>query len=400
VFFSSLLNWVGFALIVIFYWLLPARLRPGWLGTASILLLAYNDYLAALLVLYLIAIAAIGGPRLVPGTGANGRRTVLWLLLAASCAPLILLKYQSLLGIDALQSSGMIPLDLGALAVPLGISYLTFKCVMYLLQTARGTIAPVRLDALAAYLAFAPAATSGPIDRPDYLLKQIIAPARLDWERIIYAGYRIATGVIFKFVIADTLRASSSGLTPAMIAVSLKKQLLFGPHYSVWLYFDFAGYSHIAIGVAYLLGIKSMENFAMPLLRSNISEFWRTWHISLTSFLRNYIFMPAANRWARALGPQRAAYAATVLTFVVCGIWHGDGLNYVVWGLYHGLLLTLHQAFLHGTRKSPLFRRLRRQRWLMAPSWALTFMLVSLGWYPFVFTLPQLLDIFAKGAGR
>lgn len=399
-FFSSLLNWVGFALLVVVYWLLPVRLRPGWLGLSSILLLAYNDYLAALLALYLIAIAAIGGQVIIPRAGAQGRRGTLWILLTACTAPLVLLKYQTLLGIDALQQAGVIRVDFSGLAVPLGISYLTFKCIMYLIQIARGTVAAVRWDALAAYLAFAPAVTSGPIDRPDNLLKQIIAPGRLDFERVIYAGYRIATGVIFKFVIADTLREFSDALTPAMLAVSQKKQLIFGAHYSLWLYFDFAGYSHIAIGAAFLLGIKSMENFAAPLLRPSISEFWRAWHISLTSFLRDYIFLPAANRWARALGPQRAAYTATVLTFVVCGIWHGDGLNYVVWGLYHGLLLALHQAFLHNTRKSPLFKRLRRQRWLAVPSWALTFALVSLGWYAFVFSLPQLYDIFGRGGAH
>ncbi len=202
----------------------------------------------------------------------QSRRARLWLLLIACGAPLILLKYQVLLGIDALQKSGALPLDFGALAVPLGISYLTFKCIMYLLQVARGAIAPVGLDALSAYLAFAPAATSGPIDRPDALLQQIAAPARLDFDRVIYAVYRIAVGVIFKFVLADTLREFADALTPAMIAVSLKKQLLYGPYYSLWLYFDFAGYSHIAIGAAYLLGIKSMENFAAPLLRPNITR--------------------------------------------------------------------------------------------------------------------------------
>jgi alginate O-acetyltransferase complex protein AlgI len=400
VYVSSLLNWVGFALLVLIYWLLPARLRAGWLGLGSLLMLAFNDYIAALFVLYLIAIAALGGRLIKHGSGAQASRGTLWLLLAACTAPLLLLKYHVLFGIDALQRMGAIPLDFGSLAVPLGISYLTFKCLMYLLQIARGTIAPVRWDTLAAYLAFAPTVTSGPIDRPDNLLAQIASPAPLNSERLIYAGYRIATGVIFKFVIADTLQEFSGALTPAVLAVSLHRQLIFGPYYSVWLFFDFAGYSHIAIGAAYLLGIKSMENFARPLLRQNISEYWRAWHISLTSLLRSYIFTPVANRWARALGPQRAAYAATLLTFAICGAWHGDGPNYVVWGIYHGVLLVLHQAFLAGTRKSPLFKRLRKQRWLVAFSWALTFMLVSLGWYPFAFTLPQLYDIFIKGAGH
>lgn len=398
--FSSILNWLGFILLATVYWLAPVRLRLGWLGLASIALLAFNDYLAALLVLYLVSVAALGS-RLSPATASSpiSSRTALWLLLAACLVPLVLLKCQAVLGIDALQRWGALPFNFAALAVPLGISYLTFKSVMYLVQVARGAIHPVPLDALAAYIAFAPAAASGPIDRPDHLLRQLASPARLDLDRVIYAGYRIALGVIFKFLLADTLREFADALTPAMLAVSVKKQLLFGPYYGVWLYLDFAGYSHIAIGAAYLLGVKSMENFAHPLLRPNISEFWRTWHMSLTNFLRQFIFLPTAYRWARKLGAQRSAYAATVLTFVICGMWHGDGANFLLWGLYQGLLLVLHQAFLARTRKSPVFRRLRRVRWLALPAWALTFTLISLGWYPFAFTLPQLAAIFG-GVGR
>jgi membrane protein involved in D-alanine export len=118
--------------------------------------------------------------------------------------------------------------------------------------------------------------------------------------------------------------------------------------------------------------------------------------MSLTNMARTYVFLPLAFRWARALTPQRAAYAATVVTFLAVGLWHGDGINYLIFGLYHGVLLSLHQAFLHATRKQPLFRKLRRQRWLAVPAWALTFALVSIGWYPFVFTLPQLVGIITR----
>ena len=243
---------------------------------------------------------------------------------------------------------------------------------------------------------FAPSATSGPIDQPKRFIEQLLDPGKLDLDRVVYAMYRIATGVIFKFVIADTLSEVSDAFVADALAVSLKRCLYFGPYYSFWLYFDFAGYSHIAIGAAYLFGVKCMENFAAPLLRPNISEFWRAWHISLTTFLRTYIFLPCAYRWSKTLGPQRAAYAATVLAFAVCGVWHGDGLNFLLWGLYHGMLLSLHQAFLYNTRKVKFFAKLRKKRWLAVPAWAFTFVLVSLGWFPFAFSITELRTIIVR----
>ena len=397
--FSSLINWLAIALLIAVHWLLPSRRRLAWLAFASLALLAFNDFLAALLVLYLIALCAWAPRAVHPGSGLpdNVRRLRLWLIIVALLVPLVVLKYQGLLGIDALQRSGLLPLSFASLAVPIGISYLTFKALSYVIEVARGRLAPAGVVPLAAYLAFAPTVNAGPIDQPQRLLSQLASPARLDLQRLLYAGYRIGTGLVFKYAFADTLSEISDRFSASMLAVSPLRQLLFGPWFGLRLYFDFAGYSHIAIGVAWLLGIGCMENFAAPLLRSNISGFWRSWHISLTTFLRNYIFLSCAYRWARALGAQRAAYAATVLTFIVCGLWHGDGLNFVVWGLYHGLLLSLHQAFLHNTRKLRLFYVLRRQRWLAVPAWALTFVLVSIGWFPFAFKLPELVQIFGGG---
>jgi len=394
VLFPSLINWLAFLLITVIYWLLPPPRRLAWLAVTSLALLAFNDFLAALLVLYLLLLCALAQRAL--GLGHPRWRRIL--LLGACLAPLVLLKYQALLGLDALQNAGALPLDFSALAVPLGISYLTFKCLMFIVAAARASQPPCSLTALAAYLAFAPAASSGPIDPPQRLLKQLLSPARFDLDRLLYALYRIAMGVIFKFVLADTLAEVADSFSYGALAVSSTRLLAFGPYYGLKLYFDFAGYSHIAIGAGYLLGVKCMENFAAPLLKPNISEFWRSWHISLTSFLRSHIFQPCAYRWARRLGPQRAAYAATFIAFLACGAWHGDGLNYLLWGAWHGLLLVLHQAFLRATRKRPLFRALRRQRWLALPAWALTFALVSLGWLLFAFTLEQLAYIFSHGA--
>jgi alginate O-acetyltransferase complex protein AlgI len=393
---ASLLNWAAFGMLIATYWLLPARARPSCLAWGSLLILGFNDFLAAALALFQISVCWFGASRL----SRRSDPPLFWSLLAACLAPLALLKCQSILGIDAMQASGVLRIELGKFAVPMGISYLTFKALMYLAQTARRSLKPVGFIELAAYLAFAPAAGSGPIDEPRALLAQIAAPRAFTLDRLAYGLYRIVTGLVFKFVIADSLlKLGRWLLLPKILAVTLEQRLLFGPFYSLMLYFDFAGYSHIAIGAAYLLGIKCTENFSAPLLRANISEFWRCWHISLTTFLRGYVFMPAATRWSRRLGARGAAYAATILTFAVCGLWHGDGLNYLLWGLYHGCLLCAHQAFLHSTRRIPFWQGLRAKRWLAVPSWALTFLLVSYGWYLFAFSLPKLADIFLVGGG-
>lgn len=413
--FPSLINWVALAVMLAVFWRVHPRRRGAWLGAASIALVALNDFLAAVFVMYLVGLCLLahkifacgtagetgngvetkGGAKIVEPVKPHAVRKIrLWALLIPALMPLVLLKYPGLLGINALQENGLLKVDFSALAVPIGISYLTFKAVMYIVDCGRDTLPDLSFSALAVYIVFAPTVTSGPIDQPAGFIGQLLNPGRLDFERVIYATYRIATGVIFKFVIADTLSEASDAFQAINLSLSHTKLLLFGPYYSLWLYFDFAGYSHIAIGVAYLFGIKCMENFAAPLLKPNISEFWRTWHVSLTTFLRNYIFLPNAFRWSRTLGARRASFAATILAFVVCGAWHGDGVNFLLWGLYHGVLLSLHQAFLHNTRKNKLFKSLRAQRWLVVPSWALTFALLCVGWFPFAFTWRELKGIF------
>lgn len=399
--FTSLLNWGLLAVVLGVFWLLPARARLYWLAAASVAILAFNDFVAAVLVLYLLVLCVLG-PRFTT-VGPDQARFRIWLIVILSLVPLVLFKYQNLTGAGKLLSHTFF--DPAMLALPLGISYITFKAVMYLIDTGRGRYPSQGLVSLAAYLAFAPSASAGPIDRPLALIQQFSCRIKPRADMFLYAGYRVATGIILKFVIADTLLEVLSSFSPEAMAVSVKKLLLFGPIYAVVIFCDFAGYSHIAIGVGALFGIRLRENFAGPYFRPNISEFWRAWHISLTSFLTDYIFRPLANFWARPFsrrwgwdgGSLTAACLATIVTFVICGIWHGDGLNFAVWGLYHGILLSAHQVFVRLTRKSAFWLRVRRQRWLAAPSTLLTFALVCVGWYPFAMPLHDLLRIFGGG---
>lgn len=397
--YTSLLNWLLLAVLVAVYWLLPGRARLYWLAAASILLLAFNNFMSALIVGVLVVLCLVG-PRWATANPAQVRLRI-WLLAAAMLLPLVFFKYPGLHGINVpTVGNDSIP-DPALLVLPIGISYFTFKALMYVLDVSRGRYVAAGLTSLVAYLAFAPTLSAGPIDRPAALINELMARTRLTADQLLYAGYRIALGMIYKFAFADVLMDLASSFRATVMAVTLWKKLAFGPFYAALIYCDFAGYSHIAIGVAALLGIRCMENFAAPYLRRNISEFWRAWHISLTSFLTDYIFTPLANAWARPLskrwgwsrGSLAAGMVAAVVTFVICGIWHGNGLNFVLWGLYHGVLLALHQWFLHATKKSPLFKRLRKQRWLAAPSTLFTFALVCVSWYLFAISVPDLIKI-------
>lgn len=395
--YTSLVNWLAFALIATVWWLLPGRARVAWLAGSSLSLLAFNDWAAALLLL-VVGSAALAGPLWVRrgGRPAGPRAAVVY---AAILLPLLAFKYQWALGRPGTGWSVGLAFDAAAIAWPLGISYFTFKALMYARGAIRGELAGVSLPALVSYLAFAPAASSGPIDRPHPLLEQLAGRQSLALDDLLYAGYRIVCGVVLKFVLADTLQfIVLSEFQPDTLAGSPGRLLAFGPLYSLLIYFDFSGYSHIAIGCAALLGIRSMENFDRPYRKPDIGEFWRSWHISLTTFLRDYIFLPLAMRWSRPLGPSAAAHAATLVTFAVCGIWHGEGLNFLLWGLYHGSLISLHQAFHAATRHTQPLAGWRRTRWYRLLATALTFAAVSAGWYLFAFSMEDLLAM--SGARR
>ncbi len=387
-FLSSAVNWIAFAAIVVIYWTVPPRARVAWLAASSFALLAFNDFAAAA-VLVAVGTVALVAPRWVrAGGAASGVR--LWTAAIVLLLPLAIFKYVA----PAIPRGPMTLLD--SLALPIGISYFTIKSLMYVVDTSRGAVERPGLAGFVAFLALAPTFTAGPIDAPGRLLPQFESGCRLSADDVAYALLRITTGAFLKFVLADALLRVIGDYKPELLAVSGSRLLLFGPLYALMIYFDFAGYSHMAIGAAALLGIRSSENFAAPYLKPNIAEFWRSWHMSLTGFLRRYIFLPLAYRWSRLVSPEAASYGATIVTFVLCGVWHGSGWNFVLWGGYHGALLSGHQAYLRATKNRRAFQRVRRARWFVPLSTATTFAFVCAGWYFFAFDMGQL-RVIARG---
>ncbi|HVP14901.1 MAG TPA: MBOAT family O-acyltransferase, partial [Terriglobales bacterium] len=352
--FTSLFDWSALAVIVAAYWILPARWRIPWLAGSSLLLVAWNDIVSAIVLLATGACALLA-PRWVLRSG-SGQTARLSVAAGALLLPLLVFKFAP--------SLGLTPRLAGAdlFVFPIGISYFTFKALMVLIDSSQGSLERPSVENLAAYLALAPASSAGPIDPPSRLLPQLAARPRPNRADLAYGALRITTGCAMKFLVADSLLRVLGGFSAEVLAVSAPKLLLFGPLYAIMIYSDFAGYSHIAIGAASLLGLRCTENFAAPYLKPNISEFWRSWHISLTGFLRRYVFLPLAYRWSRRMGATAAGIGATLVTFVLCGIWHGSGWNFVLWGGYHGVLLSAHQLFVGWSRQRRGMQRVRRTR--------------------------------------
>jgi alginate O-acetyltransferase complex protein AlgI len=270
-----------------------------------------------------------------------------------------------------------------SIAIPVGISFWTFQAISYLFDLYRGEEIDPSLREFALYMAFWPTVLSGPVCRVPEMLPQFRSVTRSTWDDVSNGVTRILIGLFMKVVLAQLVGTGfnpGEGVSYGFDSVS---RGLSGP--DVWLlaigfgfqlFFDFAGYSNIVIGVARLFGIKLRENFDRPFLSRTPSEFWTRWHMSLSFWIRDYVFLPLAtarrDRWWRN--------ASLVIAMGTFGLWHGATVLFIAWGLYHGLLLVGHREF---------ERVQKRRGWrLTGPvakvvSWGLTFLLISLGWILF-----------------
>ena len=269
--------------------------------------------------------------------------------LIADLAPLLFFKYSKT-----------------HLIFPLGLSFFTFQSISYIADCFTGKIKSERNPFyVALFITFFPTISSGPIQRPSNLLPQLKSLHKFDYDNATDGMKLFAWGLFKKLCIADRialyvnyvyLNASESHSVALLMEVLL---------YSFQIYTDFSGYSDMAIGVAKYLGFDAGKNFDHPYLSASIGEFWRKWHISLSSWLKDYVYIP--------LGGSRVAlprvYLNIVITFLVSGIWHGAGLTFVVWGLLHGAYQCVERAIKPLKEKIPC-----------AVNVAITFVLASFAW--------------------
>ena len=296
------------------------------------------------------------------------KKTVRWgillCLLALACFKYLnffLESFQGLLGLEKKRLQ---------LLLPLGISFYVFSAVSYLADVGRGKQKPGSFRQIAAYLTFFPKLTSGPIQRAGDFLAQVERPLRIGGTGMSAGAQIFCFGLFKKVVLADRLALFVDQVYGSPLSFGSMTVLLAVFAYTLQIYLDFSGYSDMAIGLARVLGVELPANFNLPYLSHNVTEFWKRWHITLSSWLQDYLYIP--------LGGSRKGQARTylnlVLTMVIGGLWHGAGWTFVVWGLLHGLALTVHKLW----RRRPGQRRYNG--FTAGLSICLTFLFVSFCW--------------------
>lgn len=387
--FNTWIYGVFLAVFSILYWtVIPAKGRTMALLVAGLVFYTYYYPAHTLLIAALILVTYIFGSavsRLNSGEPLPvlkdlfSVRLVFIVSLVVCLAVLAYYKYLKLFvstynDISGLFNSGL-TYKTPDLVVPLGLSFFVFEFVHYLAETYKGNLPRASLTEYAAFGLFFPTLVSGPIKRFQPFLEQIRNPAAFKIEYLSEGLYRILTGLGKKVIIADSmavftgplanpLNASTGDLWVAVYAFAIK------------IFFDFAGYSDIAVGSAKLLGIQVPENFNRPYLRQNIAAFWNSWHMSLSSWIRDYLYIP--------LGGNRGTLLFTIrnlmFAMALCGLWHGAAWNFVVWGVYHGAGLSFYRIY--RKRGAGLIRYIEK---LPAPvtktlSTVATFHFVCIGW--------------------
>lgn len=234
--------------------------------------------------------------------------------------------------------------------LPVGISFYTFQSLSYTIDVYRGRVSPTsRFWNFALFVAYFPPLVAGPIERGRHLLPQLTKPRRIRLRQSMDGVVLIVLGLFKKVAIADGLAPAVASVFDSTGAVGQSDVIVAVVLFAIQIFCDFSGYSDIARGVSKLLGIELILNFDLPYFSKNPSEFWRRWHISLSSWLRDYLYIP--------LGGSRKGDARTylnlLLTMLLGGLWHGAAWNYVLWGAYQGMLLCIHRLFSHGKETLP-----------------------------------------------
>jgi len=274
----------------------------------------------------------------------------------------------------------------------LGFSYIAFRLIHVLRDKQANRLPELSLAEFATYVVFFPSLAAGPIDRAERFAQDLRKEFILTQDEFLLAGQRIVVGLFKKFVIADTLAliALNDLLATQVRTAGWMWVIVYA--YTFQIYFDFSGYTDIAIGIAGLAGIKLPENFAAPYLKPNLTQFWSSWHITLTQWIRNYFFNPF-NRWMRGFKSIPAwtmILIGQIATMLLIGLWHGITFNFVLWGLWHGLGLFLQNRWsdLIRRRYPNLQQNKRLQSALQIGGILVTFHFVALGWVFFALSDP------------
>jgi alginate O-acetyltransferase complex protein AlgI len=371
-----------FAVVFSAYWALPWPQARVWLlvGASLYFYASWNAQLALVILAsttfdYLVArgIEAASAPR--------RRRWIAALSVVSNLGLLGYFKYMNFfLGSleQALRVAGAsVSLPLLSVILPIGVSFYTFEAINYVVDVAAGRVKAERNYAnFLLFILFFPHLVAGPIVRARDFLPQIQRPKRWNWVRVQLGLRLFAVGLFKKFVIADRMALFVDPVFADPHGYGTAATWLAFLAYPLQIYGDFSGYTDMAIGVAYLLGYRLARNFDMPYLAANVAEFWRRWHISLSSWLRDYLFIPLGG----SRGGRWRTYRNLLVTMTLGGLWHGASWTFVVWGVLHGLLLIGHRLFQQCGEGRPWLRRVVQAALGNVGGVLVTFLCVSVCW--------------------
>ncbi|MCQ2430839.1 MAG: MBOAT family protein [Clostridia bacterium] len=383
--FNSLEFLLYFPIVLLFYFLLPKKLTWIWLLAVSYwFYMSWNPELIVL-ILFTTVVSYAGGLIIEKSGKPAVRKGTLIGTILVCLGVLFFFKYFNFLGetvngIVSLWGGGQPfrPLDL---ILPVGISFYTFQTLSYAIDVYRGTIpAEKHFGYYALYVSFFPQLVAGPIERPENLLPQLKEKHPLTRDDLRAGLRKMVVGYFKKVVVADLLAGYADRVFNAPGEASGFAVLLAALFFTFQIYCDFSGYTDIAIGCARVMGIRLMQNFNLPYTSKSIKEFWGRWHISLSSWFKDYLYIP--------LGGSRcseARHALNVLiVFLVSGLWHGASWHFVLWGGLHGLYQMIGILLKKPRRALHEKLHIREDKgWYPAIETVFTFLLVAFAWLVF-----------------
>lgn len=347
---NSIAFWIAFMVMLLPYFTVlrqSAKAQNAWLLVMSYAIYGYADWRMLPLLLAVTVFYYFLAPAIARNREANAKRSsalsaigviagvgvLFWFKYLNFCIEQFTALFNAI-GVGASTSTMKI-------IMPVGISFFTFKLISYTIETRKGNIDPERnFINFGAYVAFFPTIMSGPIDRPKPFLDQLKANRLASSDNISEGAKRVLWGFFLKMCIANRICIYTDSVFNHCMFHNGTTLVVASVLYLIQMYSDFSGYSHMAVGVSRIMGIRVMENFQQPFFAQNVADFWRRWHISLSSWLRDYIYIP--------LGGSRCSewrcYWNNLVTFVICGIWHGANWTYVLFGTWHGLMVIIDRA--------------------------------------------------------
>jgi len=357
------------------------------------------------LVLPLLCVVFLMAKALAPAPGIPRPRGALAGAILVPVVVLAFVKY-SFAGTILIRVTGAAGWKFAPFTV-VGLSYLVFKAIHFLVDVSSGRVSAPTFRSYLCFMMLFPTYLSGPMDRYGRFRRDFENPLPLTQDAAAEACWRIVLGLFKKTVLSAACApfAYAAYTTPALEAISAGKAWVAVYAYAFLLYFDFSGYSDLAIGSARLFGIAMPENFRNPYFKRNIIEFWTSWHITLSTWLRDYLFVPIGKalmkRKRRGGGNLPVASASYLVTFAIAGIWHGDGWNFLAWGVWHGLGLSACKVYGEWSRRLPA----GYHRFMMdtfpgkALATIVTFHFVILSWTLFANDLPRAAVVYRRLLG-